>query len=116
MKYITLVIVIVSYWLLLGFGLNLLVRDEFITSQSMTGNQSYVYLDTSQINLSSEELSEDTSLSAFPSSLKIMFGFRTPIPQGLPTALVVVISTINWFLFILAGISLYMIIFRGAGS
>lgn len=110
MRYITITIVIIIYFFLISLGLNLLLQDDFILAEGMEGNTSFNIPDTSDINMTTDELSEQTTLRTFPSILSIMFGFRTPIPNGLPQTLVVIISFMNWFLIILLGISAYKII------
>lgn len=110
MKWIVIIIVIVSYWFLIGMGLNYLIQDEFILSAGSEGNSSFIVPDTSNINMTTDELTETTSLRSFPTALKVMFSFRTPIPLAIPQVLTVILSFINWFLVILLGISIYRVI------
>lgn len=111
MKWIVIIIVIVSYWFLIGIGLNFLLQDEFILSVGAEGDTSFFIPNTTNVNMTTDELIEGrTSLRTFTSSLKVMFGFRTPIPSAIPQTLVVILSFTNWFMVILLGISIYRII------
>lgn len=110
MKWIVIIIVIVVYWFLVVMGLNFLLQDEFILSAGAEGNTSFSVFNTTDINMTTDELTEQTSLRSFPSALKVMFGFRTPIPAAIPATLASILSFINWFLVILLGISVYRII------
>lgn len=108
MRYITIVIVIIVYWFLLGMGLNFLLKDTLLVSAEMGSN--YSMINISNVNMTTDELTDEVSLKSFPSALKIMFGFRTPEINGLPSILTFIISFINWFLVIMMGISIYRII------
>ena len=110
MRYITILIVIVVYWFLLGIGLSLLIQDEFIMAQAVEGNTSYNLFNVSDVNMTTDDIGEQTTLRTFPSVLKMMFGFRTPIPQGIPSIIAVLLSFINWFALIFFGIAVYRVI------
>lgn len=113
MRYITILIVITVYWFLLGLGLSFLIQDEFIIASAFEGNTSYNLIDEDDINMTamvynSEDI-EGTTLRTFPSVLKMMFGFRTPIPQGIPSIFAVLLSFTNWFALIFFGIAVYRV-------
>lgn len=110
MRYITIIIVVVCYFFLMSIGLNLLLKDSLIVSASPVGNDSFISINASSINMTTEEIPDEVSLKSFPSALKVMFGFRTPIPDAIPATGAAIISFMNWFLMILLGISLYRVI------
>ncbi len=110
MRWIVVIMVIVAYYFILGFGLSFLIQDEFIIAEAIEGNTSLTLVNTSIINLTTSEFSTDTNLRSFPNALGIMFGFRTPLPAAIPQSLTVIISFINWFLLILLGTAVYRII------
>lgn len=110
MKYITIVIVIISYFFILSLGLNMMLSDISILSIQPEGNTSFFIMNTSSVNMSTSEIPEGVSLKSFPLALKVMFSFRTPIPSAIPKTAATIISFINWLVMILLGISLYRII------
>lgn len=95
---------------MLGIGLNFLLQDPFITSEGIIGNTSFTIQDTSNLNMTILEPTDTPTLKSFPNALKIMFGFRTPIPTAIPQFLASFLSFINWFLFIIFGLAVYRLI------
>ncbi len=108
MKMIVIVMVILVYWFLLGIGINLLLQDELIVSANV-GNNSLNKFDATNLNMTTLNPSNDgnPTLKTFVSTLKIMFGFSTPIAIGIPSLVAQIISFTNWFLFLIGGLAVY---------
>lgn len=110
MRWIVIIIVIIVYWFLIGMGLNFLLQDPFITSEGIVGNTSFNIPNTENVNMTQLQNPEQTTLRTFPNTLKIMFGFRTPIPAAIPQTLAGILSFLNWFLIVIFGIAVYRIV------
>lgn len=109
MRYITIIIVIMTYWFVLALGLNLLLQDEFIIAEGISGNTTLLLPDAANINMSTENFSETTSLRNWIEPLRIMFTFRNPIPNALPSTVKWILTIVNWALVIFGIIAVYRI-------
>ena len=119
MKDMIFIITIVIFWLLLGMTLTYIFQDATIRELEAfnPANQSFVLANTSQsyINVSTEDLTSDTSTKSFLDMTGRMLTFRIPSTVGIPEAIKSFLEILNFVLLLALGLLLYRQVRSGGG-
>jgi magnesium-transporting ATPase (P-type) len=98
MKALIILIGIMLFWFTLGTFIFYYSQDS-----SLSISQNYTGIDYDAFNQSYDNTN---SLSSLGNTFKFMFGFRMPASE-MPNGIAAIISSLNWFLFIILIIVIY---------
>ncbi len=110
MRYITILTVIIFYWVIVGIGMSFLVQDKFMITPTDTINESgFTTIETGGMNLTSIDSPDTNSISKWKTAIRFLFGFSLSSNIEAPATINFIISFINWLSIIMIIICIYKI-------